>query len=266
MCLAAHVLEFPGGLPELSNCYCHPGKAGGSPFGFSATKVRSTPIPGEALKQWAYVPFVFFTHRDGIEYSSVLEYLVKISLPEKWHFGEKTNARYPYPILYNYLTYTFYKLNRDGLVFEKTASGERWAAFNTGLVDKLYDPIFALFRGSAYGSPPWRFYDFCVPGKRKSGRKLTSEFDPLPEPARYFDSNFAMVLDTSREIHVDYEHVIFDGVSRDRFPYAFLEQHVPKGFKWLRYSGMETEAKKSFLERLSLSIEEDVQCTRSIKR
>jgi hypothetical protein len=30
--LAAHVLEFSGGLPEMSNGYCHPGKAGGSPI------------------------------------------------------------------------------------------------------------------------------------------------------------------------------------------------------------------------------------------
>jgi len=29
--LAAHVEEFLDGLPEMSNCYCHPGKAGGSP-------------------------------------------------------------------------------------------------------------------------------------------------------------------------------------------------------------------------------------------
>jgi hypothetical protein len=27
VCLAAHVEEFLDGLPEMSNCYCHPGKA-----------------------------------------------------------------------------------------------------------------------------------------------------------------------------------------------------------------------------------------------
>jgi hypothetical protein len=30
--LAAHVEEFLDGLPEMSNCYCHPGKAGGWSF------------------------------------------------------------------------------------------------------------------------------------------------------------------------------------------------------------------------------------------
>ena len=32
VCLAAHDSEGPGELPEMSNCYCHPGKAGGSPL------------------------------------------------------------------------------------------------------------------------------------------------------------------------------------------------------------------------------------------
>jgi hypothetical protein len=31
--LAAHDAESLGGLPELSNGYCHPGKAGGLPNG-----------------------------------------------------------------------------------------------------------------------------------------------------------------------------------------------------------------------------------------
>jgi hypothetical protein len=166
----------------------------------------------------------------------------------------------------NYLTYTFYKLKRDGLVLENKGPGGAWATWNTGLVDHLYDPIYALFRASDHGSLPWRFFDFCVPGKRESGRRLTSEFDPLPEAAKYFDSSFAMVLDTSRDIHVDYEHVIFDGVARNRFPYAFLEHYVPKAFEWQRYPDMEFQEMKKYLERLSRSIEDDVQCTRSIKR
>ena len=227
---------------------------------------KGSKTPGEALKQWGYVPFVPFTHRDGSQYSSVLEYLAQIALPERWHFGNKPNPKNPYPILDNYLTYTFYKLQRDGLVMESKSPEGTWAAWNTGLVDKLYDPMFALFRSSDHPGSPWRFFDFCVPGKRDAGRRLTSVFDPLPDAARYFDSSFAMVLDTTRDIHVDYEHVIFDGVARDRFPYAFLEHHVPKGFEWRRYTDLEPADRRALLESLSRAIEDDVQCTRSIKR
>jgi len=42
VCSAAHVEEFLDGLPEMSNCCCHAGKAGGSPFGNSnASRRRS---------------------------------------------------------------------------------------------------------------------------------------------------------------------------------------------------------------------------------
>src|ERR1019366_8856855 len=76
VCLAAHVEEFLDGLPEMSNCYCHPGKAGGSPFGnrrnrchrlrqrlsqgrpqltLCSTPTRSGPQPSLALQLWAAV-------------------------------------------------------------------------------------------------------------------------------------------------------------------------------------------------------------------
>jgi hypothetical protein len=192
----------------------------------------------------------------------VLEYLAEIALPEKWHFGEVSNPKNPFPILEHYLTYTFYKLKRDGQVLENG----NWAAFNTGLVDKLYDPIFALFTRNSYATPPWAFFDFCVPGKGDSGRRLTSVFNPLPKHARYFNSSFDLVLDTSQEIHVDYEHVILDGVSRGRLPHSFLEQHIPRDFRWVRYVELEPDQRTTFLEGLSSGIEKDVQCMRTIKR
>lgn len=47
----------------------------------------------------------------------------------------------PYPILWQYLRWTFVKLNRE----KKILHSNRYAAFNTGLVDKYYKPVFALF-------------------------------------------------------------------------------------------------------------------------
>lgn len=113
---------------------------------------------------------------------------------------------------------------------------------------------------------PWKFYDFCVPGKRSSGRKLTEVFEPLPEPAKYFGSSFDMLFDTSKDIHVDYEHVILDGVARDRFPIQFLREHVPEGFEWKDISGMTWQERDSFLTKLSEAIENDARCMRAIKR
>lgn len=96
------------------------------------------PAQGDDLKPWAYVPYVPFRTRDGRDYSSVLEYLAKLALEERWHFGTTPDPRNPYPILDNYFSYTFTKLRREEKVFEKMTSVGTWAAFNTGLVDRLY--------------------------------------------------------------------------------------------------------------------------------
>ena len=219
------------------------------------------------LGQWAYFVFADYTTQAGKLVRSFLADLSTMALEERWYFGTQPDAKNPYPILANYLRYTYFRLRKEGKIAEATGQGTKWAAFNTGLVDKLYDPIFAPFRQNDPGfAQPWRFHAFCVPGKGNFGKQLTAVFDPLPEPASYFESNFDMLLDTSKEIHVDYDHVILDGVSRDRFPVDLLAQHPPRGFAWLDYTKLERNEREEFLTKLATAIEADVQTMRSIKR
>ena len=187
--------------------------------------VGDSQAPGGELLRWAYIVLAPFVSRDGIQVPSAISALADSALEERWYFGETQDDTYP--ILGNYLKFTFFRLQKESKVIEK----DNWAAFNTGLVDKLYDPIFALFKTNRRDLQPWRFHAFCVPGKGPAGRQLTSVFDPLPEPATYFRGTFDMFLDTSREIYVDYDHVILDGVRRDRFPYGFLSKHQPRDFR-----------------------------------
>lgn len=215
------------------------------------------------LKAWAWIPFVQFTAKDDKTYPSALALLASQALPERWYFGED-NASISLPILRSYLTYTFLRLKQENKILE-SADG-KWASFNTGLVDKLYDPIYALFERNRRGPQPWAFFDFCVPGKRSSGRNLTAAFDPLPEAARYFDSTVDMLFDTSRQIYIDYEHVILDGIRRDRFPPQFLREHLPEGISWEDPVGLTEAERLAFLEKLSQSVEADDRCMRSIKR
>jgi cold shock CspA family protein len=223
--------------------------------------------PGDELSQWTYMVFREYVSRDGRTVPSDLPQLASMALEERWFFGPTPDPRNPYPILENYLKFTFFRLLREGKVAETTSSGRKWAVINTGLVDKLYDPIFALFQeNDRKDSKPWRFYAFCVPGKGHAGKQLTSVFDPLPEPASYFESNFDMLLDTSRDIHVDYDHVILDGVSRDRFPEEFLAEYPPKHFAWKDYTTLERNEREQFLTELAAAIELDVQTMRAIKR
>jgi cold shock CspA family protein len=66
----------------------------------------------DKLKEWAYIPFFSFRGRDGKDYSSVLELLASKALPERWYYGEIPSPHNPFPVLDNYLKYTFLKLKR----------------------------------------------------------------------------------------------------------------------------------------------------------
>jgi hypothetical protein len=45
VCLAAHLEEFLDGLPEMSNCCCLPGKAGGTPERLEKVGVDKPKVP-----------------------------------------------------------------------------------------------------------------------------------------------------------------------------------------------------------------------------
>ena len=191
----------------------------------------SSPKLRDAILQWADFPLKRFTAEDGSKYSSGIHYLAKLALPEKWHFGKKRNPRDPYPILENYLRFTFYRLKKEDKIIENIKARPGWASFNTGLVDRLYDPIYALFKQSV--NPSWCFYDFCIPGQERSGKILTSFFDPLPKVANYFDKeDDKKLMDTDKDIYVNYKHVIIDGIANDRIPYEFLLQHNRSEPNW----------------------------------
>jgi len=145
----------------------------------------------------------------------------------------------------------------------------KWATFNTGLVNQLYDPVFALFRKDRGEGPPWVLFDFCVPGQGRAGVDLANAFNPLPEPPKYFKNTLDMLLDPEQPITIDERHAIIDSIARDRYPYEFLRQNLgsrpPKGIAWEDYSGYKIERRLAYLKTLSLAIKEDAQARRSIK-
>jgi len=234
------------------------------PAAIPATRAPARPSSHDHdLTSWAFIVFKEFVTREGRTIYSVLPDLAGMALEERWFFGAKPDPANPFPILENYLRYTFLRLRRESKVLDRNG----WAAFNTGLVDRLYDPIYALLEKNDPRQPqPWRFHSFCVPGKAQAGKKLTEVFDPLPEPPTYFQSNFDMLLDTTKDIHVDYDHVILDGVSRDRFPPEFLAQYPPKGFTARDYTVLDRNAREEYLTKLASAIEADLQTMRGIKR
>src|SRR5919109_1618989 len=100
----------------------------------ASVRRRASAPTNEHLYDWAYLGYV----------PNTLAELASLALAERWQFkNTPEDPEHPLPILLSYVIHTFQRLvlerkvvsNRDGTV----------AAFNTGLVDKRYEPIYAIF-------------------------------------------------------------------------------------------------------------------------
>ena len=163
---------------------------------------------------------ITLTRWANIELKKAIESLRKLALPEQWTFGEE-NEKYPSPILAKYLKWTFVKLMREDKILEENG----FASFNTGLVDKFYKPIYAIFdKNKVRNKQPWHFVGFCVAGSSKSAaaRILTDNFHELPKRAIYIQTCEDVMFNTALPIDVNWEHIILDNI--DRLPLSLLHQ------------------------------------------
>ncbi|MFY9606985.1 MAG: DUF3825 domain-containing protein [Blastocatellia bacterium] len=199
---------------------------------YAATYVPITLFDGttravDVRLDWRY-PLQRFAYL-GDEANFISE-LKKLTLDENWNYRTSPSKK-PFEILYNYLQFTFARLVDEdrGKALPDRKIRERsdlvdhgpLAAFNTGLVDKRYESIFALFEKNGPGREQrWRFMAFCTPGER-SGKLLSRFFNPLPAPARYFSATSELLYDPDAPLHPDYHHILNE--NRDRIPTALLK-------------------------------------------
>ncbi len=195
------------------------------------------------------------------DFTDVIHSLKKIALDERWYYKTQ-NPAYPYPILTKYLKYTFFRLSKEK---NKIKYNEQYAAFNTGLVNNLYEPIFALFeKNRIKDRQEWYFHEFCVAGVGKAGKTITRNFNPLPERATFFESPSELIYDTTApEPQLNWNHIILDNV--ERLPIDFLEENKPDGFLFKDTSNFNTVDKKHYYESLSQAIQDDSKVFRAIK-
>ena len=136
----------------------------------------------------------------------------------------------PHEILYNYLQFTFAKLvdedrgvpakDRKIRVRSDLKDHVPLAAFNTGLVDKRYESVFALFdRNDPGRQQQWKFLAFCTAGE-DAGKLLSRYFNPLPGPASYFSHASELLYDPDAALHPDYTHILSE--NRDRLPHDLV--------------------------------------------
>ena len=188
-----------------------------------------------------------------------IEHLKEMALPERWYYSHQ-NPNYPYPILVSYLKYTFYKLRQEG---SKIIESENYAAFNTGLVDRRYEPIFALFSKTPNALRNWKLENFCIAGEEREGKELVRQFNPLPKRAHYADKVVDMLYDTlAPKPELDWHHIVVENV--DRLPIDFLEDNCPKNFQLKQVVGLDCEERELYYSALSQAIKEDTKTYRNI--
>ena len=182
--------------------------------------------------------------------------LAAIALPENWYFGPQPPEDFAYPILKSYLRYTFIRLQHERQVV--ASENNQYRAFNTGLLDNLLRPIYALLTRPASNLPDrqWNLA-FCIAGEGFAGKRLVSQFADLPVAANYLaNADQAFYHLAAGMPQVDWQHVVKDNMAR--LPLAFLEKYAPAGFTPRSTEGLTTpeffDYKRSFITALEADL------------
>ena len=132
---------------------------------------------------------------------------------ESWDYINST-SNISHPILRSYISHTCERICEQNKLFTETSSqGEKYAIFNTGLVNKFQDEIFAYFvKNRNYTDnqpwgirvPEWWFLEFNT--DQSQYRKY---FDEVPEIATYLNEadNGKLVFDTTISIRPNWDHL-----------------------------------------------------------
>lgn len=131
---------------------------------------------------------------------------------EYWDYIQKpTNG---VPVLFSYLNQTYSRIVfQDKIIYSKSKDGKEYAYFNTGLVTKEQDEIYAYFSINdefkeelSWGLPipKWKFLEFGTDQSR-----YAKYFSELPEMATFFENTEInqLIFDTSIKVTIKKEHI-----------------------------------------------------------
>lgn len=149
------------------------------------------------------------------------ERLANMAKTEDWDFQTNEFKTGDYPILRNYLNYTFLRLQQQNHI-QYSGDGTR-ACFNTGLQTPTEKDIFALFyknkNAKKYRAPQWTLYGFV-----DSYSPKLQDFHPLPPIAEYYSDTNELVFDLSYGIEINFDHILKE--NRKRLP-GVLQENPP---------------------------------------
>jgi hypothetical protein len=133
-------------------------------------------------------------------------------------------------------------------------AGATFAAFNTGLVDRRYEPIYALLNRNPDPRLYWKLTGFCVAAEKEIGQNLVRNFNPLPHQTHYFDDPTELLYDVRvGKPEMDWQHIIIDNV--DRYPVEFIEDNRPPGVTLQDTSTMTENEREDYYAQLGQAIQ-----------
>ena len=192
-----------------------------------------------ALFDFAFIP----------NYNQAVEFLAeKLADPEDWDFSDSNKKSYS--ILKNYLEHTFRKVQSEGKIAYTDKND--YACFNTGLVTKNLEPIFAFFeiyKNPKVGqkSPQFFFKGFV----KESDIQFLRVFpDKHPEIADFFQKPEDLIFNPSCKLIPQIDHIIGDNL--DRFP-AHI-QALDENERRRRLEGAIEEVKKRVKTNYKLAV------------
>ena len=150
--------------------------------------------------------FAWFPNRED-----QLQQLADLAEEEDWQYQYTCNE-HEFPILFNYLRYTYRRLAEERKI--SLSDNGDFACFNTGLVTSNQEPVFASFEVNRWQDASQQWY---FKGWYRRGQWELNIFPELPDLAHYFDDPAVLVLDTRKPFRVNIEHII-EETPRDRFP------------------------------------------------
>ncbi|WP_342115419.1 DUF3825 domain-containing protein [Pseudoduganella sp. OTU4001] len=171
--------------------------------------------------------------------------LAELARPEPW--GDDKD---PHFYLKNYVRHTYSRLVYEDKV---KVCGEM-AAFNTGLVDRRFQPVYALLKTNERGAPPWFLDSFCVAGENFAGKQLVKIFRELPEAAYYFNNPADIFFDVNAQIYTDWEHIIEENI--DRIPVELLKR-TTQDFNVKSCNGMTEEEIDEYKDEVAAYLKKD---------
>lgn len=208
------------------------------------------------ILKFAFFPKPYWYDNNGFEYA-IEQLAKKANKEERWYYGELDPG--DYPILRNYFLMTFERLqseddsnlnnpnwdkrlkivrNTDNTFgiprFDKASNTrifeypDNILLFNTGLVDDLYEPVYAVFYSNTHGEAPWKFHKFISGSGEDNDHMFLAKLygDKFPLPAKYYKSTLQLVYDITKPIAAyNWSHIID---RCNRLPIEFLEDNCTK--------------------------------------